>query len=253
MSAADSKRDSFDQDLTQRDAVERLASLLGPRCEAIYGVGAEDSRGSRSGRGRLLVIVDRIDRVLLDRIVGFVARCQASTIKVRLDTADALLRSTDTFPAYALDLKEHRRLLHGRDVLLDLQVDLHHLRLHVEHNIRGIHRDLVANYLDQDIRGWQIPELRRMARKLVYLMEGLLMCSGCPLPVPPTTKALIEAVHARLLPNTNGEIWNILHAFASNERTLGPDGAPEVYASLFEALPELIDVVDRMASNETPG
>lgn len=238
--------DPSEHELTREQAVEQLSKALGDRCRAIYAIGSEFARGPRSGRGRLLILVESLDPDTLETIVELVTKCQASRLKVRVDTASNIICGTDTFPAFALEIKDHRTLLWGKDELDDLQIDRSHMRLDVEHGLRGMQRELVANYLDRDIKGWQVPALRRMSRKLVFLMEGLLLCTGNEVPQPATPSALLDAVRTKLLPDAEPEIWNTLQAFARNELPPGRDGAARVYACLFAALPQIIDVVDKL-------
>lgn len=233
-------------ELSLEQAVQQLASGLGPRLQAIYSFGTDFARGQRGGRGRLLVLVDQADVACLDPIVALITRCQASAIKVRVDTVRNLVNGADAFPAFTLELRDNRKLLSGADVLANLQLDNRYLRLHIEHGLRSMHRELIDFYLDRDIRGYQLPGLRKMLRKLAYLLEGALICKGEAPPEGTKPERVLELAKQSLLPDLSNETWSTISQFATGEVALGPQQAPRLYASLLEALPAVIAVVDKM-------
>ncbi len=232
--------------LTLEAAVEELAAAAGARLQAIYSFGSDFGRGPRVGRGRLLLLLDQVDVACLESLVQHVTRCQASAIKVRVDTVDNLIHGADAFPAFTLELRDNRQLLKGADVLSALKLDTTHLRLHVEHGLRSMLRELVDFYLDRDVKGFQAPALRKSLRKLVYLLEGALICSHVQVPDNLQPEAIIELAQDQLLPNANTAVWRTIREFAADELPLKGDGATQVYASFFSALDSVIAVVDAL-------
>jgi len=239
--------------LSVEQAVQELSSALGPKLKAIYRFGTDFALGPRAGRGRLLVLVDRLDVTTLELLVELVTRCQASAIKVRVDTEENLLGGADAFPAFTLELRDHRELLWGDDLLAKLTLHEQHLRLHVEHGLRSMLRELSDYYLDRDIKGYQLPALRRLLRKLVYLLEGALICQGAlpggPAPAAQqlTPEAILQRTQEDLLPSANPLVWQTLQRFARDDLPLQGDGAARLYACLFEALHGVIAVIDQLS------
>jgi hypothetical protein len=50
---------------------------------------------------------------------------------------DEVYNSADSFPIEFHDMKEHRRVLYGLDVIADLKIDLRNYRAQVEHELRS--------------------------------------------------------------------------------------------------------------------
>jgi hypothetical protein len=198
-----------------------------------------------------LVLVERVDRALLDRVSEAVWAAQKEGVFVRIDSADNLIRGADAFPAFALELRNHRELVSGDDVLRDLDVNAAHLRLHVEHGLRSMHRDLVKLYLERGARPDEVQELRRNLRKLIFLLEGALMTAGRPIPEPHTAGAVIKASVIQLLPDADRTPWDKIQHIATHDVPLRGESGRELYAALLDALGQIIPVVDRMESTTT--
>ena len=231
---------------TPEQLVQVLASELGERLHAVYRFGSGFAQGPRAGQARLLVLVDRVDRPLLDRMAPAAQRAREAEIQLRVDATDNLLRGADALPAFSLEILDTRELLAGSDVLEDLQVQHEHLRLHVEHGLRSVHRDLVAAYLDPPAT----PKLRRSAHKLVLLLEAALKARGVPVPHPATPDAIIDGVRESLLGGANSSSWDVLRRFANNEIGVRKVGLPRLYDALLDTLDAVIDAVDRMESGD---
>ncbi len=232
------------------DAVEPVAlaaqAALGTDLVAAYRFGADFGRGRRSSGGRLLLLIARLEPELLERLVPVAALARQTNVLLRVNTPDDLLRGADAFPASSLELVHHRQLLAGADVLASLTVHTKDLRLHIEHGLRSLLRDLIAAHLELRPLGDDGRELRRAARRLVYLLEGTLLAAAIPVPQPPTAPAVLDAVRAAFLSGVRPESWNVLAQFVRGELTLDGPTAGAAYASLFEVIPALVDVVDRM-------
>lgn len=225
--------------------VEQVRSVADSRFAAAYRFGSELARGKGKGQARVLLVVDRIDRVLLDKIAPIISAAQREGIRVRLDTADNLLRGADAFPAFSLELMRHRELLAGDDVLSALKVEIEDLRLRVEHGLRGIFRELVANYIDGKIEPGSVLELRRAARRMVFLMEGALLAAGKELGTNPTSDEIIKEIRAVLPPDSDAP-WKVLRTFLAGDLSMGTAGMRDLYGALLAILHVVIDHVDRM-------
>ena len=231
-----------------RDAlVKALSGTLGPRLKAVYRFGSDVARGKGAGHERLLVLVDALDRDVLDRASDAVWTAQKAGVRVRVDSADNLIRGSDAFPAFALELRDHRALVHGEDVLRDLDVNPTHLRLHVEQGLRSMQRDLVRLYLERGARPDEAAELRRNLRKLLYLLEGAILAAGKPAPRPLSLDGVVDACASHLLAGCDRGPWDVVKRFAGPDVALRGEPARELYTALFDALGQIISAVDRMA------
>jgi len=227
--------------------IESLKSILAAKLRAIYRFGSDLARGKGVGRDRLLVLVERVDRELLDGVSEAVWAAQKEGIHVRIDSVDNLIRGSDAFPAFALELRNHRSLVLGEDVLSGLDVNPAHLRLHVEHGLRSMHRDLIKLYLERG-RPDEVAELRRNLRKLLFLLEGALMAAGRPIPEPHSLGAIINACCIHLLADEDRGPWDQVKRFATHDVPLRGESGRELYSALLDALGQIIPVVDRMES-----
>lgn len=237
-----------DDELTVEEFVARAKSVAGDRFEAAYRFGSDVARGRGKGQPRMLVLVNRIDRPLLDEIRPVVSEAQQQGIRVRLDTADNLVRGADAFPAFSLELIRHRKLIDGKDVLAELSVETKDLRLHVEHGLRGIFRDLVSGYIDGKIHGASLLEVRRATRRLIFLLEGALLADGRDIGKTPTPEEIIGAVRSMLSDDPDPP-WQTFQRFLDGDLALSTAGMQDLYGALFSILNRVIDHVDRMPAS----
>ncbi len=220
-----------------------LKSVLEDRLRAVYRFGS--TFATKPGLTRLLVLVDRLDRDLLDRLTPVVGRSQGSQVRLRLDTAEEVLQGADTFPVFCLEFRATRELLSGEDVLAELKVDTATLRLRVEQGLRVVRRDLVQAYLDQTDAGLGLA-LRRATHRLLYLFEGALHLGEAEF-VQRTPLEVFEALAAKHLDEAGAQILRRLHALGTFEATLDDDALLELYADLLETLRRVVDAVDALS------
>lgn len=237
-----------DDKLTVEEFVSQAKKVAGDRFEAAYRFGSDLARGRGKGQSRVLVLVDRIDRPLLDEVRPVISEAQQDGIRVRLDTVDNLVRGADAFPAFSLELIRHRKLIDGDDVLAELSVETTDLRLHVEHGLRGIFRDLVSGYIDGKIHGASLLEVRRATRRLVFLLEGALLADGRDIGSTPTPEEIIGAVRSMLTDDPDAP-WETFQKFLDGDLALTTAGMQNLYGALFSILNRVIDHVDRMPAS----
>ncbi len=229
-----------------KEIANAIAAILGDRLLAVYRFGSDYVRGPRAVQMHLLVVVDQLDRVLLDQIVPIAQDAQRARIVLRVDTTNNLVRGVDAFPAFSLELLETKELITGTDVLAELEVDTSFLRLRIEQSLRGITHDLIRIYLKRPTRQELIRRLRQATHKLVYLLKGALIAGGMDVPSPPTPDAIITAVISSLRPGGDPDNWKTVQQFASDELPLKEDGPVNLYSALLHTLESVTDVVDRM-------
>ena len=228
---------------------DTLASLrrLEPRLVAVYRFGTNFGQTAHGPHTRLLVLVDRIERELLDQLGPLALGARQDGIALRLETREGLFRGADAFPVFSLELKQTGELLWGEDALTGLEVESDHLRLRVEQSLRVIHRDLTRAYLDQCAAPAPLATaLRRATRRLVYLFQAafrLLAGEATPAREP---QAVVEAFCGALFGEPQRQPWSTLVAFGAGQSQ--PAGAELValYGDVLVALAEVIEGVDRL-------
>ena len=87
-------------------------------------------------------------------------------------------RSLDVFPLEFLSMKEHRKVLSGRDVLADVRVDDRNLRHQVEFELKGKLLSLRRMYLSTRGAREVAELLRSTAGSIVSVARGLLLLAG---------------------------------------------------------------------------
>ncbi len=122
------------------DLTERLKSALGDRFVSLilYGSAAMGDRLDRISDLNVLCVLDRITTAEL-AVSEPVFRwwLERGNPAPLLLTAEEVGTSADCFPMEYHDMREHRRVLHGPDVIQSLQIDNSTYRTQVEHELRA--------------------------------------------------------------------------------------------------------------------
>ena len=243
-SSSESSRQSSSEPSRDHAVVAALAEALGDRLRGVYLFGSDFSRPPQSPRERLLVLVERIDRGVLEDLDRPFREAQKAGIFLRLDTLEDLLRGADAFPVLVLELLDTYEVLHGENLFSELRVERDRLRLRVEQSLRGIHRDLVRVYLHhhRDPRTLAT-EMRKCIHRLFYLVRGALIVMKVDVPSPPTPRAVLEAA-SKLAPRP--ELWSALEHFAGYQTVLEPEELRALCFDILSLVDEAVQVVDRL-------
>lgn len=119
--------------------VERLAKVFDERLVSItlFGSAASGDYHARFSDLNVLCVLDRIgpdELELCAPIFGWWR--ELGNPSPLLMTHDEVRRSTDSFPIEFSDMRESRKVLHGTDVIVGLEIDPRHHRAQVEHELR---------------------------------------------------------------------------------------------------------------------
>ena len=136
--AATGKSQSVDGMLS--GLVKRLADAFGTRLQAVilYGSAAmDDWQPACSDLNVLCVLEELGPRELAACEPVFRWWKDAGSPAPLLLTAEEVQTSTDCFPIEFHDMQEHRRVLHGVDIIADLVIDRSFYRAQVEHELRA--------------------------------------------------------------------------------------------------------------------
>lgn len=97
---------------------------------------------------KVMIVLERVTTAELDRLAPTVERgVRRFRLAPMILSQDNLRRSTDVFPVKFLDMQQHHRLLAGRDVLTELEIHDHHLRLRCEQELKNLNLRLHASYV----------------------------------------------------------------------------------------------------------
>jgi hypothetical protein len=162
-----------------RAALDRLVAdlrdLHGPALLAVALTGEAASAGyiPRKSPLSVVVVLDEVTPEALRRTRGRIPAWRRRRIPAPLLMDPAYVESSlDVFPLEFLEIGDHHVLLHGeRNPFADLAIDLSHLRLEVEEQMRGKMLHLWAAYLETGRTGRK----RRLKQLLLETPPGFEM------------------------------------------------------------------------------
>ncbi len=118
----------------------RLKGAFGDRLVSaiLYGSAAMGDWNEHSSDLNVLCVLDRLSPEELSKSEPIFRwwRGKGNPPPLLL-TSEEVRTSTDCFPMEFHDMQEHRRVLHGEDVIRDLQIDRSFYRAQVEHELRA--------------------------------------------------------------------------------------------------------------------
>ncbi|HEY7210097.1 MAG TPA: hypothetical protein VH477_07475 [Bryobacteraceae bacterium] len=120
--------------------VERLKSTFGAQLITVilYGSGATEEWNQNRSDLNVLCVLNRLTPDELRRAEPVLRWWrEANHPPPLLLTEDEVQTATDCFAIEFHDMRQHRRVLHGTDVIRDLQVDNKFYRAQVEHELRA--------------------------------------------------------------------------------------------------------------------
>ncbi len=138
-------RETIQKFTEEMDALfgKNLLSLL------LYGSAVGDNFDPERSDINFLMIFPEIDMNILRRYAGVSGKWRKKKVATPLVLTDVyIMNSADVFPIEFLELKENHILLHGKDVLRELTVDLKNLKLQVEEQLKGKLLHLRGGFLD---------------------------------------------------------------------------------------------------------
>jgi hypothetical protein len=146
----------------------------------LYGSAAAGDRAGTRSNANLLIVLEQLGRDELDMLAPRVRQwIRAGNPSPQIFTRARLTRSADVFPIELQDIKETGRILHGEDVLASVRIHPEHLRIEVEHELKGKFAALQSEYLrlgahDRALRGLMAESLSTflvLARALLRFFD----------------------------------------------------------------------------------
>jgi hypothetical protein len=126
--------------LTVDELAARVSAALGPRLVSLllYGSAARGAPVPRRTGVNTLLICDAADEALFDALAPVLRDWRRSGHPAPLIFTEREWRASgDAFPIEYEDMREHHRLLAGRDPWAGIRVDRSHVRRQLEHELMG--------------------------------------------------------------------------------------------------------------------
>lgn len=136
--------------MTPQDLSSSLQAAWGSHLKSVirYGAAAVDDRSTVPADQSILVVLDEVKASTLalaaDPIRKWVKKGHPMPF---IFDEQTFARSTDTFPIDYLNMQDHHEVLWGADPLQDIRIDLRHLRLQCESEMRGKLIHLKSDYV----------------------------------------------------------------------------------------------------------
>jgi hypothetical protein len=158
-------------------------------------------------------------------------------------TRTQLEKSLDVFPIEWIEIQERHLLIEGDDVFSALEVPHTHLRLQLEHELRGKHIQLRQAYLRSPRRPAELARvLKAAASSFATLFRTLLRLRG---EVPPAnTPQVIERVADLMKLDAQGLL--VVYLVRYSGRRYKPEETIELYRKFLAEVDRLVIAIDQL-------
>lgn len=230
--------------MTPEKLVERLRQDVGPILKSVvlYGsAAAGDHTGKRSDYN-VLVVTERLGRAELKAIAPTAAAwAKGGNPPPLLFTLDRLRKSADAFPIELMDIKECHRILHGDDITVEIAASPGHLRLELEHELKGKLIQLREQYLLTGGKPKAVIEvvIQSLATFLVLFRATLRLFREDV----PSRKMDALAALAEHIP-FDREVFATVEDAKEGKRKLASREADELFGRYLAAVEAVVDAVD---------
>lgn len=229
---------------TLNEFITRLKDTYGEELISVvlYGSGASGEFTTRYSNVNLLVILKDTSLDNLNKISTLITRHKFQMIKPLFFSEDYIKRSIDVFPIEFLDMKENHIVLHGKDVLSSLAIDIKNLRFQCEQELKAKLVNIKHAYLR--IRNKQ--ELKRLLfgsfTSIIHIFRNLVRLKGKS---PSYPKGDVLADVSR---EFNMDITNFNRILETKQKSLKL-GSQEIESMFFvfvSDLEKIINIVDKL-------
>jgi len=227
------------------ELVEKLKNAHGAQLVSVilYGSGAREDHHAKYSDLNVLCVLERVSPAEL-RASEPVSRWwrELGNPSPLLLSAEEVRTSTDCFPIEFQDMQDSRRVLHGQDVIADLDVDRRYYRAQLEHELRAKMlrlRQKAAGILS-DSKALTSLMLDSVSTFMV-LARHALQLSG--IPAGSTRRSIVEA-----LPRIGLEAapFDALLAVREGGKQPGDLDAPSLFAEYLKQIEALVRHVDKL-------
>jgi len=229
---------------TLNEFIIRLKNTYGEELISVvlYGSSASGEFTTRYSNVNLLVILKDTSLDNLNKISTLITRHKFQMIKPLFFSEGYIKRSIDVFPIEFLDMKENHIVLHGKDVLSSLAIDIKNLRFQCEQELKA----KLVNIKDAYLRIRNKQELKRLLfssfTSIIHILRNLVRLKGN------SPSYLKEDVLKDISKEFNIDTTNfnkILNAKKKN-LILSSEETESLFFALVTDLEKIIDIVDKL-------
>jgi hypothetical protein len=196
----------------------------------------------KSGKNiiNLLVVVNQIDRSVLNKVLNPVRKARDKHIDVFLLTELDLLSSTDVYPGIFRGMKEMYKLLWGKDCLAILEIKQEYLRLQCERMLKNLLLWLQRYYLVSG--GQRLTEM--MLQKIEGFLESLHLLAFLKQNQAYTINTMIE--NSNILFNIDPELLLKVRSLGNSKTKLSKEEAEQLYFDFMSSVGKAAQIADRL-------
>jgi hypothetical protein len=210
----------------------------------LYGSGTgNEFQPGKSDLNFLIILSDEtIDH--LDRAIETVSRWRKKKVATPLFMTKSYIESSlDSYPLEFLNIKKNYILVYGEDVLKDISLEAHHLRLQCEREIKGKLLLLREGFLETEGKQKRIKELINASiTAFISIFSGLLYLKG--IEIPTTRREIIQFV-AKEIP-INQEIFMRCLDIKQDKKKFSSSEINDIFKTYVVEIRKLWEVVDKM-------
>jgi len=226
------------------DLVVRLKTELADNLQSVilYGSAAGGDHAGTHSDYNVLVVAQALGLEALSAASkSAIAWARAGNPPPMFFTLDGLKKSADVFPIELLDMKDAHKVLHGEDVLKDIEVSTVNLRLQIEHELRGKLIRLREHFL---LTG---TKQRRIIRLMIESLSSFLVLSRAALrlfqeDVPVQKIQALEPLGKHL--SLDLSVFKKVDALKRKELSAREVIAEELFKEYLATIEKLVDAVD---------
>ncbi len=229
---------------TLNEFIIRLKDTYGEELISVvlYGSSASGEFTTRYSNVNLLVILKDTSLDNLNKISTLITRHKFQMIKPLFFSEDYIKRSIDAFPIEFLDMKENHIVLHGKDVLSSLAIDIKNLRFQCEQELKA----KLVNIKHAYLRTRNTQELKRLLSSsftsIIHISRNLVRLKG------KNPSYLKEDVLKDISSEFNIDITNFTELLETRKKNLKlkPRETEGLFFILVKDIEKIIDIVDRL-------
>ena len=149
--------------------------------------------------GRSVVLLDKIDLALLDRIAGDAVKFGRANLTAPLMMTPRYIESScDVFPLEFLEIRQTQAVIYGRDGFADLSLKKPEVRLQCERELKGELVHLRQGLLAAGGKHQRLGEVSRIgAARIIRYLRGILLIADVA-PPPAVSREIVQKSAAAL-------------------------------------------------------
>lgn len=207
----------------------------------LYGSAASGEYTNAFSNINLLVILNDTSLANIAKASGLIKKYKFRLIRPVFFTEKFMRNSADVFPIEFLDMKENRIVLHGRDVLRDIEIDVKNLRFQCEQELKSKLINIKNSYMADTSLAGRKKLLFKFFTSILHILRNVLRLKGR---VPPYSKEDIISNIVREFENVDEVIFRKILEIKNSNLKLNRRELEDVFYSFVAELEKIADMVD---------